>query len=146
MKLITRLVLALTLTMLASTSAAQDSFLNFIDSFDETFLICGDEVEMTGFIKVFERDTAKRENFSINVVASGIGESGDIYSLTISDKINFQESDNQVFGSATLRIKVRNFDTGERYWATIKIRLASNVGAGAVFEWSSMDIDACLFG
>ena len=142
-KLITKLLLAL--TMLVSTSAAQASIVNFIDSYDESFEICGDEVEWTGFIKLFERDTGNRMNLSVNVVASGIGESGDMYSLTISDKLNLQESDNQVFASGTLRLKVRNFDTGERYWGTAILRFAANVGADVVIEWSSFEFDACLF-
>jgi hypothetical protein len=84
-------------------------------------------------------------NLSVNVVASGIGESGDMYSLIISDKISEQESDNQVFASGTLRLKVRNFDTGERYWGTVQFRFAANVGADVVIEWSSFEFDACLF-
>ena len=133
-KLITKLLLAL--TMLVSTSAAQASSVNFIDSYDEAFEICEDEVEFTGFIKVFERYTGNRLNLAVNIVASGIGESGDMYSLTISDKINEQESDNQVFASGTLRLKVRNFDTGERYWGTAEFRFAANVGADVVIELS----------
>ena len=143
MKLITQLLLAL--TMLVSTSAAQAFFENVIDSFDETIEICEDEVEFTGFIKVFERYTGNRLNLAVNIVASGIGESGDMYSLTISDKINEQESDNQVFASGTLRLKVRNFDTGERYWGTAEFRFAANVGSDVVIELSSFEFDAFLF-
>lgn len=144
-KLITKLLLAL--TMLVSTSAAQASFENYIEPFDETSSVCGDLVWWTGFIKFFARGTENTNflNLSINVVASGIGESGDIYSLTGSEKQNVKVTDNQFFDSGTLRIKVRNFDTGERYWATINYRFAANVGADLVLAWESVDIDACLF-
>ena len=143
MKLITQLLLAL--TMLVSTSAAQAFFENVIDSFDETIEICEDEVEFTGFVKLFEKDTGNRVNFSVNLVASGIGELGDIYSLTISAKFNLKESDNQIFVDDMLRVKVRNFDTGERYWGTAEFRFAANVGADVVIELSSFEFDACLF-
>ena len=141
-KLITKLLLAL--TMLVSTSAAQAFFENVIDSFDETIEICEDEVEFTGFVKLFEKDTGNRVNFSVNLVASGIGELGDIYSLTISAKFNLKESDNQIFVDDMLRVKVKNFDTGKRYWGTANLRFVANVGAGVVIDWDYFDFDACL--
>ena len=144
MKLITKLLLAL--TMLASTGAAQAFFDNFIEPFDATLSICEDEVEWTGFFKVTAKDTGGRVNASINLVASGIGESGDIYSLTANEKFNVKESEHQFFLDEMVRVRVRNFDTGERYWVTINFRLVANDGADLVLLWESEDIDACLFG
>ena len=142
MKLITKLLLAL--TMLASTDAAQAFFENFIDSFDETMSICEDEVEWTGFVKVLVKSAGGGVNVSINLVASGIGESGDIYSMTENQKVNIKDSGNQIIVDELVRVRVRNFDTGERYWTTINFRLVANEGAGLVLLWEFEDVDACL--
>lgn len=131
-------------TLLVTTNAASHENLNYIDEYFGYFDVCGDPVAWTGLIKVTSRVRGNKLNANLNIVASGIGESNEIYSLTIKDSLNELRDEAYVTFHQT-RVRVRNHDMGERYTGTVMLNLVGTPSGDFLAIMNEYEIDECLF-